>query len=995
MKANDVDLIRRVLDGDQDAFTALVNKYQKSVHALVWRKIGDFHIAEELTQDVFLKVYKRLSTLKRPEHFPGWLYVIATRHCFSWLRKKELPTKSLDAMTTAEIEEICYTQYKADHSAASAIEHQYELVKRLLKKLPESERTVVTLYYLAKMTSDEISAFLGVSPNTVRSRLRRARKRLEKKASIIQDVFNNFQLSPNLTENIVREIGCIKPASPSVSKPWLPWGFSFASTLLAILMIGTGPRALSRFQQPYSLNATSEMTIELVEAPVLLALELKQDVRNQYGVPGNGGSGSGTGSETDAKRLAAAQADTIERQQTKPQWIQKKGPVGGEIRNIFVSSQREVYAIGDVGLYRLTGDDKSEWTLINDSLPTVYSGKSMAERGDTLYIATKANLLASTDRGVTWYPLGEHPLGYPVALLITDTSQIGHLQDAQYEIYLILSNGVFRSTDAGNTWQAFNNGLNAPKIQDAAAIENALFLGTHNGLYRLNAGVWEKLSVTDSQSPGADSRFINALTVAGDRIYLRSLGLFTSDDFGDSWTDITPGGLSWGRSPLAPNLVAIDETVVVLDSGRLLHSTDAGNTWEDLSWHNSTFTTSRYPTAALDKQTFFITGPTIIGRSLFTARTGGISRSTDGGYTWHPFSIGIAETHVLQLAQVNNVLYAMTDDGITKSIDGGERWTYILMELFFPKPPKKPMGKPISALGLSNMTAIGGSLYMRAKHGGSTNCLFRLSPNMDTLTHIEGMPVYVNRRHGEKLENIAETKATPEFNEMDQRELTRYLLGIEESTTRTTGEFAITGNTFYIEYERKLYRCARDDREWYDTGMQDAPVLAGFYTTNGLQVAASGAIVYLGKSDGSLFQSLDSGNTWTDVTSHFPLPLNKSVPHTQLLEKLPHFKEIIFVDSTVYVSTTDGVAMSDNGKNWHVLMDVGQTPIVMRHFAVDSTTLYGVTQTSAYRLQKNTGTWIQIAPEIPERVTSLVVAGDVLYVGTEHRGVLSLPLYGR
>ncbi len=63
MKANDVDLIQRVLDGDQDAFTTLVNKYQKSVHALVWRKIGDFHIAEELTQDVFLKAYNGLRCL--------------------------------------------------------------------------------------------------------------------------------------------------------------------------------------------------------------------------------------------------------------------------------------------------------------------------------------------------------------------------------------------------------------------------------------------------------------------------------------------------------------------------------------------------------------------------------------------------------------------------------------------------------------------------------------------------------------------------------------------------------------------------------------------------------------------------------------------------------------------------------------------------------------------------------------------------------------------
>ena len=414
-------------------------------------------------------------------------------------------------------------------------------------------------------------------------------------------------------------------------------------------------------------------------------------------------------------------------------------------------------------------------------------------------------------------------------------------------------------------------------------------------------------------------------------------------------------------------------------------------TWEDFSWHDPTFTTSRNPAVALDNRTFFVAGPTIIGRSTFRARKGGISRSTDGGYTWHPFSIGIAETHVRQLAHVNNVLYAMTDDGITKSTDGGERWTYILTELFLPKPrnKKRPISKPISALGLSNMTAIGDSLYMRAKHGGSTNSLLRLSPNTDTLTHIEGMPVYVNRRHGEKLENRAETRATPEFN---QRELTRYLLGIEEATTRTTGEFAITGDTFYIEYQRKLYRYSRDDRQWDDTGMQDAPVFAGFYTTNGLQVAASGAIVYLSKSDGSLFQSLDDGTTWTDVTAQFPLPLNKSVPHTQLLEKLPHFKEIVFVDSTVYVSTTDGVAMSDNGRNWHVLTDTGQTPIVMRHLAVDGTTLYGINQTSAYQLKKNTKTWVQIAPEIPERVTSLVVSGNVLYVGTEHRGVLGLPL---
>lgn len=987
METGDFALIQRTLEGDQSAFTTLVDKYQKWVHTLVWRKTGDFHIAEEITQDVFLKVYKKLSTLKPSDHFTGWLYVIATRHCIAWLRKKKLRTMSLDAMPISELEEFCYTQYETERDQETALEYQREIIKRLLQKLPESERTVMTLHYLAEMSCEKISEFLGVSPNTIKSRLHRARKRLENQKHLLHEASSIFQVSPTLTENIMRKVAQTKPAAPAVSKPWVPWGLSFAATFLVILMLGFGTRALSRFQQPYSLDATSEMTVELVEAPVTLALELKRDLRNQHGNANSVGNGKGAGSSANTYLLAAAQADTVEVLKAKPQWIQAKGPVGGKIRNFFVTPQKELYATGDIGLYRLT-DDKTEWTLINDSLSSAAYAKSMAARGDTLYIVTKTNLFASTDRGVTWHPVGERPQGYLVALLITDPSQVRRPQDAQFEMYLILSNGVFRSTDAGNTWQAFNNGLTAPKIQDAAAIENALFLGTRNGLYRLNAGVWEKLSIADSQ-------FIDALTVAGDRIYLRSRKhlLFTSDDFGDSWTDITPKSQSPGMFPLSikPNLVVIDETVLVLNSGQLLRSTDAGNTWEDLGWSNQAFTTGWHPAVALDKDTFFIATPVRVGRSAFAARTTGVGRSTDGGYTWHPFSIGIAETHVLQLARVDNVLYAMTDDGITKSTDGGERWTYILTELSLPKPPNKK--KPISTLGLSNMTAIGDSLYMRAKHGGSTNCLFRLSPNMDTLRHIEGMPVYVNWRHGERLENIAGTRVALERNEMDQRELTRYLLGIEEATTRTTGEFAVSDDTFYIEYERKLYRWTRGDLKWHDTDMKDAPVFESFYATNGFQIAASGKVVYLGKSSGSLFQSLDGGNTWTDVTENFPLSLNKTVSHTQLLENLPHFKEIVFVGDTVCVSTNDGVAISDDGENWHVLTDSKDTPIAMHHVAVDGTTLCGVSETGAYRFKKSTRTWIQITSEIPKRITSLVVAGNILYVGTEHRSVLRLSMH--
>ena len=67
MKKKDSELIQRTLNGDQSAFTALVEKYQKGVHALVWQKIGDFHIAQEITQDAFLRAYQKLGYFEKPQ----------------------------------------------------------------------------------------------------------------------------------------------------------------------------------------------------------------------------------------------------------------------------------------------------------------------------------------------------------------------------------------------------------------------------------------------------------------------------------------------------------------------------------------------------------------------------------------------------------------------------------------------------------------------------------------------------------------------------------------------------------------------------------------------------------------------------------------------------------------------------------------------------------------------------------------------------------------
>ena len=283
MRNDDAELIRRTLAGDETSFTMLVKKYHKHVHALAWRKIGDFHIAEDITQETFLKVYKELATLREPDRFPGWLYVIAARRCIAWLRKKRLHTELVEDIDMVMKGKATYSGYISDVQAKTTAAAQQAVVKQLLSKLQESERTVITLYYFGEMTCEEISKFLGVSANTIKSRLSRARQRLKREEAMIREALNSFQLSENLIENIVRETVHIKPVASSGSKPYVPWAIAVSTLAMVLLMMGVGNRYLTRFQRPYSLDARSEMTVELIDAPVVLNLESKPDFRTRVG----------------------------------------------------------------------------------------------------------------------------------------------------------------------------------------------------------------------------------------------------------------------------------------------------------------------------------------------------------------------------------------------------------------------------------------------------------------------------------------------------------------------------------------------------------------------------------------------------------------------------------------------------------------------------------------------------------------------------------------
>ena len=395
MRKNTTELIQRILEGDDAAFACLVKKYQKRVHTLAWRKVGDFHIAEDITQETFLQVYRKLPTLKDPSRFPGWLYVIANRCCIAWLRKKRVQTQTLEGVDIAMTESVSYSRYIAAEQAESAAETKRELVKNLLAKLKESDRTVITLYYFGEMTYAEIGEFLGVSVNTVATRVHRARERLKEYEPMIRQAFSSFQLSPDLTENIMREIPHVKPLPPAGGKPPIvPWAIATSTAVLVVIMLGISNQYLGRFQQSYNLDATSEMTVELIEAPVVLDLPSKPDVRNQFGNTNTPGESRNTGKKLE-DTLEEEKSETFKTLSQQDILKKEKSEALSTLRELPNNAERP-YSWGYVGAYRASSDNAHNDTAFwwGDNIDSFLSKVSDAEITEFANLFTNPTIVA-------------------------------------------------------------------------------------------------------------------------------------------------------------------------------------------------------------------------------------------------------------------------------------------------------------------------------------------------------------------------------------------------------------------------------------------------------------------------------------------------------------------------------------------------------------------------------------------------------------------------
>ena len=394
-REDDVQLIYRILSGDAAAFRVLVEKHQKGVHALVWRKIGDFHYAEEITQDTFLRAYKKLSTLKDPNQFTGWLYVIANRLCIDWLRKQKFTVQSLEDTPVEEINEVSYAHHISEQRQAETTEHRREIVKELLAKLPESERTVVTLYYLGEMTTKEIGKFLGVSVDTIKTRLRRGRKRLQEQQvePLVSETLGTIPFPAHIIERIMQQVTDIGPIQPPVGKPLLPWIVFGTAVVVVMSMLGVSNQYLTRFQKPYSFDAKSEPTIEIIDAFIVLDIAAKPSVRNQVGRVDTPEESRGAGTQVaDTTSASLTSGDTVTFARAAELRIERTitqadGLVSNTVLTIFEDSQGVMWFGTINGVTRYTQESFQTFTM-EDGLASDAVGLIFEDQQGALWFAT-------------------------------------------------------------------------------------------------------------------------------------------------------------------------------------------------------------------------------------------------------------------------------------------------------------------------------------------------------------------------------------------------------------------------------------------------------------------------------------------------------------------------------------------------------------------------------------------------------------------------------
>ncbi len=168
MSKADEDIIRRVLNGDRNAYALLVDKYKDRVFSLALRIVRNRELAEEIAQDAFVKAYVSLDKFRKEAGFSTWIYRITYNTAVSETRKKKYKTYNTERIEQPE-----------DVEKTEEEEKQYQLLERAVAALAPKDQLIITLYYFEKMKLEQISEITGLTVSNVKVKLFRIRQKLK------------------------------------------------------------------------------------------------------------------------------------------------------------------------------------------------------------------------------------------------------------------------------------------------------------------------------------------------------------------------------------------------------------------------------------------------------------------------------------------------------------------------------------------------------------------------------------------------------------------------------------------------------------------------------------------------------------------------------------------------------------------------------------------------------------------------------------------------
>jgi RNA polymerase sigma factor (sigma-70 family) len=174
----DSELISRVLRGEQQLYAELVKRYQNFVFTIALRYTPVREDAEEIAQDTFVKAYKALKDFRGDSKFSTWLYSIVNSTSITFLRKKKLETHSLDQEHVFESADNQVSDQRANLVEQKS---RVAMVSKAINLLSPDDAKLITLFYKAEQSLDEIAHILNMETNTVKVKLHRARQRLKEK----------------------------------------------------------------------------------------------------------------------------------------------------------------------------------------------------------------------------------------------------------------------------------------------------------------------------------------------------------------------------------------------------------------------------------------------------------------------------------------------------------------------------------------------------------------------------------------------------------------------------------------------------------------------------------------------------------------------------------------------------------------------------------------------------------------------------------------------